>query len=284
MKREEKRPVIGWAARTAFPVPLSPLTWENRDYHLKSVLRWGAWPVMFYRPNLFIHKERVRALARREEFLSLVMELYPGFNPRKAFACADYHDDLELTKLGDVCLRIKLMMNAEQLSELQKREVLAVEEVCQCYATRGRQRMVDGYPIGDLLMHAVLKDCMESQYVSAIDKMVDGFSEALHDALAGNTVFTEGVYNYLTQTWSKLPEKYPLIEKIFSDPRNPFAMPTCDFHLLFDGGRRPPRPHTPETVAISTGIPIYELWKQVTIDLFGMGPLIDQTERYSDGE
>jgi hypothetical protein len=111
--------------------------------------------------------------------------------------------------------------------------------------------------------------------------MVDGFSEALHEALAGNTIFTEGVYNYLTQTWSQLPEKYPLIEKIFSDLRNPFAMPTCNFHLFFDGGRRLPRLHAPETLACPTGIPIYEIWKQVTIDLFGVGPLIQQVEFYN---
>jgi hypothetical protein len=171
-------------------------------------------------------------------------------------------------------------MNAEELLKLQKREILAVEEISRIYAVRGQQRMVDGYPIRDILMHAVFKDCIEMQFVSAVDKMMDGYSEALHDALAGNAIFTEGAQNYLTKTWAELPEDYPLIAKVFSHPRNPFAMPPCDFHVLFDGGRRPPRLHTPEDVLRPTGIPIYEWWKRVTIDRFGMDPLIRQTEFY----
>jgi hypothetical protein len=197
--------------------------------------------------------------------------------------CARYHDHPELIPdLGDVCLRAKLMMNAEELSELQKRQILAVEEISRIYAVRGRQRMVDGYPVHDILMHAVFKDCIEMQFVSAVDKMMDGYSEALHEALAGNAIFTAGVQNYLTKTWTKLPEEYPLIRKIFSDRRNPFAMPPCDFHVLFDGGHRPPRPHTPETVLRQTGIPIYEWWKRVTISRFGMDPLVHQTEFYDE--
>lgn len=280
MKIETNGSVMNWAARAAFPVPLPPLAWETRDYHLKSVLRWGDWPVMFYRNNLFIHHARVEDLVDYQEIVSPVMELYPDFNLRKARVCARYHDHHELTDLGDVCRRTKLMMNVEQLSELQKREILAVEEISRIYAVRGRQRMVDGYPVRDILMHAVFKDCIEMQFVSAVDRMMDGYSEALHDALAGNSIFIAAAQNYLTKTWATLPEDYPLIAKVFSHPRNPFAMPSCDFHLLFDGGRRPPRPHTPETVLCPTGIPIYEWWKRVTINRFGMDPLIHQTEFY----
>ena len=121
MKIETNGSVMNWAARAAFPVPLPPLAWETRDYHLKSVLRWGDWPVMFYRTNLFIHSKRVEALVKRTELFSLVMEHYPDFNLRKTFAYAPHHDDHELIPvLGDVCLRTKLMMNAEELSEAPK--------------------------------------------------------------------------------------------------------------------------------------------------------------------
>jgi hypothetical protein len=264
-------------------ITLPPLTWDNYDQHLKAVRRWGEWPVMFYRTDLFIHHARVEDLVDCPEIVSPVMERYPDFNLRKARVCARYHDHYELIpKLGDVCLRAKLMMDAEELSELQKRELLAVEEISRIYAVRGRQRMVDGYPVRDILMHAVFKDCIEMQFVSAVDKMMDGYSEALHEALAGNAIFTAGVQNYLTKTWTELPtsKEYSLIAKVFSHPHNPFAMPPCDFHTLFDGGRRPPRPHTPEDVLRPTGIPIYEWWKRVTINRFGMDPLIRQTEFY----
>jgi len=251
---------------------------------LKATRRWGDWPVMFYRTNLSIHHARVEDLVNCPEIVSPVMELYPDFNLRKACVCARYHDHHELTDLGDICRRAKLMMNVEELSELQKREILAVEEIGRIYTMRGRQRMVDGYPLRDILMHAVFKDCIEMQFVSAVDKMMDGYSEALHEALAGNGIFIEGVQNYLTKTWAELPvsKEYSLIRKIFSDRRNPFAMPPCDFHILFDGGRRPPRLHTSEDVLRPTGIPIYEWWKRVTINRFGMDPLIRQTEFYNE--
>ncbi len=283
MATEMMRPVADRVGANGLPgIILPPLTWENREQHLKATLRWGDWPVMFYRTDLFIHHARVEDLVNYPEIVSPVMELYPDFNLRKARVCSRYHDHHELTALGDVSRRIKLMMNVEELSELQKKEILAVEEVSRIYAVRGRPRMVDGYLIQDILMHAVFKDCIEMQFVSAVDKMVDGYSEALHDALAGNVVFVEGVQNYLTKTWAKLPEDYPLIAKIFSHPRNPFAMPPCDFHVLFGGGRRPPRPHTPETVLRPTRISIYEWWKKVTIDRFGMDPLVHQTEFYDE--
>jgi hypothetical protein len=284
MATEMTRPVADWAGVNGLPnIILPPLTWETREQHLRAVRRWGDWPVMFYRTNLFIHHARVEDMVNCPEIVSPVMELYSDFNLRKARVCARYHDHHELIpKLGDICRRTKLMMNVEELSELQKREILAVEEISQIYAVRGRQRMVDGYPIRDILMHAVFKDCIEMQFVSAVDKMMDGYGEALHEALAGNGIFTEGVQNYLTKTWAELPEDCSLIAKVFSHPHNPFVMPPCDFHVLFDGGRRPPRPHTPEDVLRQTGIPIYEWWKRVTINRFGMDPLIHQTEFYDE--
>lgn len=270
---------VGGVSKAALP----PLSWENKEFHLKATQRWGEWPVMFYRTNLFIHHRRVEALVNDPEIVAPVMELYPDFNLRKARVCARYHDHHELIPdLGDVCRRTKLMMNVEELSELQKREILAVEEVSRIYSVRGKQRMVDRYSVHDILMHAVFKDCIEMQFVSAVDKVMDAYCEALHEMLAGNTVFAAAVQNYLTETWAQLPEKCPLIAKIFPHPHNPFAMPPCDFHLLFDGARRPPRPHTPEDVLRPTGIPIYEWWKRTTIRLFGMDPLVRQTEFYDN--
>ena len=149
-----------------------------------------------------------------------------------------------------------------------------------------------GYSVLDIYLHAILKDTKESQLVSVVDKM-DGFSEALHELLAGNVPFAESVINYLTRTFAldRLIEKYPLIKDLFFDHRNPFvcALPVSQaedvksvayLSDLFAGKSRNARPHTRETVACDTHISMYELWKRVVIENFGVEVLIDQKEFY----
>ena len=263
-----------------------PLSWEGRDNALRSVLRYGVWEKMFYRTNLKIHTERLLYFfedhvsdwavgffrkSRRNPF-SFFRE---AFDPAEERVYLKHHDDFELDPiLGDVTLREKLTMTKEELFALRELELKAVETI-----TRIWPRTVEGYNVRDLLLQAIRKDRIVGQLGSVIDK-VDGFCEALHEVLAGNVVFLEAVINYYTHTFNDLPGKYPLIKRMFSDDRNPFTFPVCDLWQLFEGGARTPGPHTRETIACDTGIPLYEMWKRTTIKHFGYEPLIRQTEFY----
>ncbi len=269
-------------------VPERRLTWASRLQDLDTIKRYGPMKVMYYRTTDAFHVGRVKTLVQRPEIFDLARELVRGLDGAMVPVLADHHDDPEnYPDLGDVTLQAKLMMNAEQLSDHQKKEILAAEEVARCYAPRRGPRRVQGYLLLDLYHRAILKDSKEAQLVSLVDKM-DGFCEALHELLAGNTPFAEAVMNYFVKTFAldRLIRKYPLIQDIFFDPRNPFVSPTDDsrgvvqLSDLFRGKTCNARPHTPETVACNTHIPMYELWKRVTIEHFGIGALIDQKESY----
>jgi hypothetical protein len=252
------------------------LAWEDRESDLSRLERYGRMNkqdggVMFYRTNLLIHSRRVEAGVR--EIAPLVKKHYPELDDTMAMFMARHHDDHEL-RLGDISLQLKLKMNGSERFLLEKDEEAAAR-----YMARRYPRRVGGYKLLDLWLHTIHKDCPEAQVVSVVDKK-DGFCEALHEVLAGNLVFLEPVINYLTKTFNKLSENYPLIRGIFSDNDNPFAMPVCELYDFFQGGRWRPQPHTVETIARETSIPMYESWKKLTIKEFGIGPLIDQTERY----
>jgi hypothetical protein len=213
-------------APASAPASTSYLTWEKRPDDLAAVLRYAPMKVMYLRSNDALHVERVEALVQDPVILDLASELYPDLDRVLVQVQARHHDDPEIfPKLGDVTLQAKLVMNADQLSDHQKKEIVAAREVAAAYATKRGPRKVQGYPLLDLYFHAIFKDCMEAQLVSVVDKM-DGFCEALHELLAGNVPFAEPVINYLTKTFplNRLVHKYPLIRKIFLDPRNPFVV------------------------------------------------------------
>lgn len=268
------------------------LTWEKRPHDLAGVARYAPMKVMYLRSNDGTHVQRVEALVQEPQILDLVSELYPDLDRVLVRVQARHHDDPEVyPKLGDVTLQAKLIMNADQLGDHQKKEIIAAREVAAGYATKRGPRMVRGYPLLDLYYHAIFKDCMEAQLVSVVDKM-DGFCEALHELLAGNTPFAEPVINYLTKTFAlnRLLHKYRLISKVFLDPRNPFVVAdpedpedgksVAQLGDLYERKTCNAKPHTPETVMANTHIPMYELWKRVTIKHFGMEALIGQRESY----
>lgn len=270
-----------------------PLVWENRVALLGQKFRWGDWPVMYYRTNLHVHGLRVAALTQRKEFLIPVLHRFPDLDTREVYCQGEYHDDHELTDLGDVSLRRKLLMNTEQLTDHQMDEIIAIQEIDRAFATRdGRRRMVGRHPHRyshhDILTHAVQKDTVASQYCSIIDKMVEGFSEGMHEVLAGNSVFVEAVVNYLEETRRKVIEKCFYFSDMLLDPKGPFSLPPCSLQEYFEkcrkAGSRPGRPHTRESVSAKTGILFYDVWKEVTIELFGYDPLIVRRESYSEGD
>ena len=247
------------------------LSWENREQDLKKMKRYGNFSVMFYRSNLHLHSQRVGALLER--IIPLAKKLYPDLDIKKARLIAKHHDDYELRpEIGDVPLQLKLMMNDQELSHLEKKEIWAAEAMAQFYPKK-----VGGYNYLQLLLHAIHKDCIEAQLVSVADKN-DGCCEAIHEVLAGNTIFLEPIINYHAKTFSNFSSKYPLVEKIFSSDHSLLSVPVVDLKLFFANGNRGAEPHTLQTIIRKTDIPRYEEWKRTTIKNFGMDPLIRQTE------
>jgi hypothetical protein len=189
----------------------------------------------------------------------------------------DLHDEHELVG-GDFPLQLKLDMSEEEKAWFKEGEVSDAKTVARAYP-----KQINGYNIFELLLHMIFKDVPGAQLGSVLDK-IDGFCEAIHETLAGNFVFLEPWHNYLEDPFNNLPEHYPLIKDLFpknhKEQGNPFIMPPCKLYDFFEGGKRPPTPHTLETLALPTGIPIYDMWKGVTIETpdLGVGLLIDQVE------
>jgi 5'-deoxynucleotidase YfbR-like HD superfamily hydrolase len=217
----------------------------------------------------------VRALV--ESLISPARGFYSNLDVELVRIIAEHHDDPEIQPfLGDVPLQLKLMMNGKEKKALRVKEILAAEAMARVYPKR-----VGGYNYLDVLFHAIYKDCREAQLVSVADKC-DGYCEALHELLAGNVVFAEPIINYHTKTFNNFRRNYPLIGKIFSTNHSLLSTPVSTLAQFFDNGRRRAKPHDLETIARETGDPRYELWKKTTIELFGVGPLINQVEFFSE--
>ncbi|NVN96867.1 HD domain-containing protein [Candidatus Nomurabacteria bacterium] len=184
------------------------LSWKKREENLLKIKRYHKFKVMFYRTNNLIHSRRVLFLL--EEILPIIKILYPNFDEKKARLIALYHDNHEIViEGGDIPLQYKLMMNDEELSDLERKEILAVEMLSKSYP-----KYIKGYEYKQLSLHAIHKDCIEAQAVSFVDK-IDGYCEAIHEILAGNNIFLEPIINYYARTFNHLHKNYPLIKEFF---------------------------------------------------------------------
>lgn len=248
------------------------LSWKKREENLKEIERYHKFKVMLYRTNDLIHLKRVGALL--EEILPYIIKLYPKFDVTLARLIAQHHDDIEIVlEGGDISLQYKLMMNDEELSDLEQKELLAAELLSKSYPKK-----IKGYEYKQLLIHAVLKDCMEAQVVSFADK-IDGYCEAIHEVLAGNTIFLEPIINYLSNTFNNLNGKYPLIKKLFKIKNVWFNFTTVvDLKEFFEDGLISAKSHTIKTIERKTLILQYEMWKEITLKNFGIESLINQAE------
>lgn len=251
---------------------LPPFLWENREKDLEKVIRYHKFFVMFYRTNLLVHSNRVGLIL--EEFLPAVVSVYPDFDVKLARLISKFHDDYELIT-GDTPTLLKLMMNGEEHALLEQEEIAATDLLSKSY----RNPQIEGYQYRDLLMHAILKDCREAQLHSFADKL-EGYCEALHEVLAGNTGFLEPVINYNAKTFNDLLGHFPLIKEIFKGQQL-FNFLVTDLKPYFDYGRKGAFLHTPKSIMEQTGIFHYELWKRVTLSMpNGIELLTKKTESH----
>ncbi|MFA6355384.1 MAG: YfbR-like 5'-deoxynucleotidase [Candidatus Paceibacterota bacterium] len=248
------------------------LSWKRREENLFKIKRYHKFKVMFYRTNNLLHSKRVLSLL--EEILPIVKSLYPDFDEKKARLIALHHDNHEIIlEGGDIPLQYKLMMSKEELSDLQQKEISAVEILSKSYP-----KTINGYDFKKLSLHAIYKDCIEAQAVSFIDK-IDAYCEAIHEILAGNNIFLEPIINYHARTFSRLHKNYPLIKELFEIENVWFDFDyVVDLKEYYDDGLLGPKPHTQESIEKYTLIPQYEKWKKTTILNFGIKPLINQVE------
>lgn len=248
------------------------LSWKNRENNLKDIKRYHKFKVMFYRTNNLLHTRRVLALL--EEILPYVLKLYPEFDIRLTKLIAIHHDNHEIVmKGGDIPLQMKLMMNPEELEFLKQEEIVAIEILAKSYP-----KIIQGYNYKEIALRAIFKNCIETQVVSFVDK-IDGYCEAIHEVLAGNTIFLEPIINYNLHTFNKLSIKYDLIIKVFELKDVWFDFKSViDLKDFFEDGLMGGTPHTIQTIRKKTLIPQYEMWKQVTLKNFGVQPLINQVE------
>jgi hypothetical protein len=242
-----------------------PLAWRNREEDLQRVKRYHKFEVMFYRTDLLIHSDRVQRILK--ELLPYATPFYPNLNWRLALLISRFHDDYEMvSERGDVPLQFKLQMIEEggkELSILEQEEIAAAEFLSRSY----RNPIIGGYRYKDLLMHSILKDCPEAQLHSFADKM-DGYGEALHEVLAGNTCFLEPVMTYLARIFNDLPGKFPLIQEVFKFGNGHFSFPVIDLIDYFEKGNIGSFLHTPKTIeSKKTKISHYEFWKKVTLSM-----------------
>ena len=247
------------------------ISWKNREQDLKNIKRYNKFTVMFYRTDDLVHSERVKFLL--EEILPFVKDIYPEIDVKKAKLIAKHHDDYEITlDEGDIPLQLKLMMDKNEHSILQQKEIYAASLLSSFYPKK-----INGYFYEQILLHSIFKDCMEAQLVSFVDK-IDGYCEAVHEVLAGNNVFLEPVINYNLKTFNNLKDKYPLIEKIFELKNIWFDLCVVDLKVFFENGNIGSLPYTEETVKKKTHILQYERWKEITVKKFGIQQLINQVE------
>lgn len=228
---------------------------------------------MFYRTNLALHSARVQQIVQR--LLPFALQQYPELDVTKTLLISKFHDDYEMTSnQGDVSLQIKMRMDGQQISLLKQEEIAAAEFLVRSYGNPE----IEGYAYRDLLMHAILKDCPEAQLHSFADKL-DGYGEAIHEVLAGNTCFVEPVINYVAKSFNNPHERFPLIAKAFDSTNGPFSFPVVCLKKYFEHGLITTRPHTQASLMRKTEIPHYEMWKEVTLGLpNGLEVLTQQLE------
>ena len=82
---------------------------------------------------------------------------------------------------------------------------------------------------------------------------------------------------YATQRIPRLLEQFPAVAKLFT-PNHPLLSPIVLPDLAET--TKHSKPHMQESLKTPTNIPFYERWKAITIAHAGIGPLVEQKEKF----
>ncbi len=246
------------------------LGFNGREEELGNILRFNMErrTPMFYRTNDLLHSRRVNVLLR--DIAPILEKGYSKkFDVEKALILALVHDDVEIDpRLGDVQAYYKDRMTPEQKVELHTKEIRAIELVSGKWPEN-----IGRFSYRDLLYHALNKDCLEAQVVSYCDK-VDALCESLHEVFAGNPNFKEPALEYI-QKIREFPTKYPLLSRLLPGEHSLLQFPIdLDAKKIIPIGRF----HNFESVREMTGLSHYDRWRELTIERFGVAPLVQVRE------
>lgn len=233
----------------------------DREKKLRNIKRYSAYPVMFYRTDVWFHSQRVLWIV--EELIPYALKSLPSFNPEIARTLALIHDDAEIITT-DVNLVYKVQMTKKQLHDLDEQEEKAINELSHQWPKR-----INGFNYKELLMRMLKKDTVESQFVSLSDKL-DAYGESSHELFAGNTSFTWPdkispieIYTLKLQEFSK---QYPFLKNLFLLDHPFLQVPYMyNIHKIAQMGK----PHTVQSIKKNTGITHYDFWKKRTIARMG---------------
>jgi 5'-deoxynucleotidase YfbR-like HD superfamily hydrolase len=248
----------------------------EREEALRRIERFSMFDVFFYRSTLWHHELRVFLIV--SELSPLIRELLPSCDIEKTRILALVHDDAEIIT-GDVQLGHKQMMTDAELRNIVANEADAIEQLAKRYPPT-----IGVYSYKELLMHALLKDCIEAQVVSYADKL-DAYCESLHELFGGNLSLLRATLNY-SNLLSRFSEKFPLLRPLLADPRSPLVnldLRLDPMHVYRRHYQHVNKPHSRESLQQEVDLPVYATWRRIVMD--GLGTegveiLTTQKERF----
>lgn len=241
---------------------LSGFTGRKED--LRKIYRYNLYKVMFYRDSLLSHSRRVFWLIK--EILPYAKKSFgKKFDGDKVLIMALIHDDPELI-IGDIQMGNKDKMSPEELEEIEKSEMRAIEILARRFPEK-----IGKYVYQELLTAVFKVEGREAQVVKYFDKF-DALGEASHEIFAGNHYFCTNVINqygkiktpfeYYIPYLSSFTGEYPETKEIFGNGFILFKKPeNMDFRKAVNQGK----PHTNESFRKRTGYPPYDAWKEVIL-------------------
>lgn len=236
----------------------------DREKDLRNIKRYSLYHTMWYRTDLWIHSRRLAWIV--EEVAPFIRKVFgSSFDSTKALALALVHDDPEII-IGDIQAGNKAKMSEQELAEIKKLGINAIEELSASYP-----ETLDKYNYKSLLIDASEKKSLEAIVVSFFDKY-DAFCEALHELYACNKLWTKNVNNeygeimlptdYYMDYFNSYIEKFPQTKELFLQNNDYFKIPeNPDILKIVDTNTK----HTKQSIHNAKGYKPYDQWVQLTI-------------------
>ncbi|MDP2683830.1 MAG: HD domain-containing protein [bacterium] len=236
----------------------------GREQKLRAITRYSLYSPMFYRTNLYTHSQRVAWITH-----SLSENIKQAFGNtidiKKAIIMAMIHDDPEII-MGDYQSGVKLKMSDQELKKIDEIEIKAIQKITSQFP-----KQIANYNYQELQKEIFQNKSPEAKLLKLTDRL-EAFNEALHEIYGGNPTFAINVTNeygkiltpfeqyveYLT----KFPEIYPGMKPLYLT-ESPFLLKPS--MLNFKKIAETNNPHSPESLKLKTGYPIYDHWKSIVI-------------------
>lgn len=257
-----EKEVEEFAKLCSFAVNFLP---DDRNTGLSHIERWHKYETVFYRQNVYSHKEILKLLVR--ELNPIARRVFGmDFDTDYALALAEIHDDPEMLT-GDIPQTYKDAMSIEEKISLDHKELAA----CYALAERYGGLSIKGFDYLSLSIAYIKMEDIEAHFVNLLDKIASVW-ESFLEVRAGNKGF-DG-------SGASPPEPYPTInclkkvEKIASNfnlhdffsyghpaLEVPFHLTEADIKTTIERGR----PHTRRSIREPTEIRSYDTWRQIVI-------------------